>query len=133
VIQMSQIASDSEDEQTALAKNIEHLDYLMRLVADGVVSKCLALKAKTIWLSARITIGPQFLIPAAAAFTDGPIEYHWAIGPHQLSVEIPADGSCHWSYRNEVSGELWGTETPVDDGFPPQLVERLTRIAASNR
>jgi hypothetical protein len=123
----------SDEEKAAQAKIAEHLTYLRRMVAEGVISSELALNAKIVWIVAGITTGDRLPVPAAAAFPGGPIEYHWAVGPHQLSAEIPAEGPCLWTYRNKVTGELWGRETPTDDELPPRLVDYLTRIAASNR
>jgi hypothetical protein len=122
----------SDDEKAHHAKIAEHLAYLKRMAAEGVLSSELAFKAKIVWSVAWIETGDRLPIPAAAAMPNGPIEYHWAVGPHQLSVEIPAEGPCHWTYRHKVTGELWGTETATDDGLPPRLIEYLTRIVKSN-
>jgi hypothetical protein len=91
------------------------------------------LKAKTVWWVARVEAGGALPVPAAAAFPGGPVEYHWSAGPHQLSAEIPADGPCHWTYRNKDTGELWGAEVPSDDGLPARLARVLARVAGSSR
>ena len=110
----------------------EHLDYLTRMAVEGVVPPNLVTKAKAVWKVARISVGSLLPIPAAAAFLGGPVEYHWSVGPHQLSAEIPADGLCHWTYRNGNTGELWGEET-ADEGLPSRLIRALARIAESSR
>lgn len=119
-----------EDDTTVRLR--EHISYLTRMAAEGVLSPKLATKAKTVWRVAEVSAGGSLPVPAAAAFSGGPVEYHWSVGPHQLSAEIPAEGPCHWTYRNIKTGELWGVET-ADDGFPPQLNRALTRIAESSR
>jgi len=103
------------------------------MAVEGVLLSSLATKAKTVWWVAQASAGSALPVPAAAAFSGGPVEYHWAAGPHQLSAEIPADGPCHWTYRNGNTGELWGVETAVDEGLPHRLIRALTRIAASSR
>ena len=108
------------------------MGYLTRMADEGVVSPALAWKAKAVWMVAQISAGSLLPVPAAAAFSGGPVEYHWSVGPHQLSAEIPAEGPCHWTYRNVKTCELWGVETE-DDGPPPRLVSALTRIAQSLR
>lgn len=119
-------------ESDAALRTREHLDYLKRMAAEGVVPPALATKAKAIWLVAQVSVGSSLPVPAAAAFSGGPVEYHWSVGPHQLSAEISADGPCHWTYRNGSTGEFWGVETAVDEGLPPRLIRALTRIAANS-
>jgi hypothetical protein len=119
-------------ESDAAIRVREHLDYLRRMAADGVVPPALATKAKTVWWVAQVSVGSALPVPAAAAFPGGPVEYHWSVGPHQLSAEIPADGPCHWTYRNGSTGDLWGVETAVDEGLPSRLIRALTRIAAGS-
>ncbi len=128
-----QLCADHRDgEDIAAIRSREHISYLTRMAAEGVVSPKLATKAKTVWWVAQVSAGGSLPVPAVAAFPGGPVEYHWSVGPHQLSAEIPAEGPCHWTYRNSTTGELWGVET-ADDGFPPQLDRALTRIAESSR
>src|SRR5207248_8269901 len=115
----------SESDATLRAR--EHLDYLKRMAAEDVVPPALATKAKAVWWVAQASVGSALPVPAAAAFSGGPVEYHWSDGPHQLSAEIPANGPCHWTYRNGSTGELWGVETAVDEGLPPRLIRALTR------
>ena len=123
---------DDAIEDDATARSREHISYLTRMVAEGVVSPKLATKAKVVWWVAQLSTDGSLPVPAAAAFSGGPVEYHWSVGPQQLSAEIPAEGPCHWTYRNSTTGELWGVETE-NDGFPAQLNRALTRIARSSR
>lgn len=109
----------------------EHLDYLRRMTDAGVIPKELANKARAVWLVTRVYTGGKLTVPAAAAFTGGPVEYAWEAGPHQLSTEIPADGPCHWFYRHRETGETWGAAVPADEGFPPPLVQYLYRLTSS--
>jgi hypothetical protein len=111
----------------------EHLDYLRRMTTEGVVSPALATKAKAVWWIAQVSVGGDLPVPAAAAFSGGPVEYHWSVGPHQLSVEIPAEGLCHWTYRNRDTSELWGIETIMEDELPSRLIRALTRIMTGSR
>lgn len=123
---------DAPVDSARRAKNAEHIAYLARMAAEGVVPLDLARRAKAIWIVASITAGDELPVPAAAAFTGGPIEYHWDEGPHQLSVEIPATGPCHWFYRNKNTGEVWGEE--ANGLAPPTRAERyLERLVASLR
>jgi hypothetical protein len=121
------------DELADAAKVAEHLSYLQRMSSNGVVSADHAARAVQTWKAARAATSATLPVPAAAAFQGGPIEYHWEVGPHQMSAEIPADGPCHWFYRNKDTGETWGAENPADDGLSPRLTHYLTRIAASSR
>ena len=123
---------DTPAETDATARVREHISYLTRMAVEGVVSASLARKAKAVWLVAQVSVGGSLPVPAAVAFSGGPVEYHWTVGSHQLSAEIPADGPCHWTYRNVKTCELWGVETE-DDGPPPRLISALTRIAESSR
>ncbi|MGL4420081.1 MAG: hypothetical protein ACRCZF_05405, partial [Gemmataceae bacterium] len=95
-------------ENDAVLRSREHIDYLNRIAAEGVVPSALATKAKAVWWVAKALTDSALPIPAAAAISGGPVEYHWSAGPHQLVSEIPADGPCHWTYRNSRTGELWG-------------------------
>lgn len=113
-------------------KDAEHRAYLKRMATEKVVPPELARRAVLIWFVISVTTHNELPIPAAAAFTGGPIEYHWDEGPHQLSVEIPATGPCHWFYRNKATGEVWGEE--ADGLAPPTRAERyLERLVASLR
>ena len=120
------------DENRAALLSREHIDYLKRMAAEGVVPPALATKAKVVWWVAQGSAGSSLPVPAAAAFPGGPVEYHWSVGPHQLSAEIPSKGPCHWTYRNSGTGELWGLETLSEEGLPPRLIKALCRIATSS-
>jgi len=111
----------------------EHIAYLQRMATDGVVPSSLANKARLVWWVARASAGGPLPIPAAAAFPGGPFEYHWSVGPHRVSVEIPADGPCHWFYRDTTTEEIWGADLPSDDGLPACLEGYLHRLVASDR
>jgi hypothetical protein len=109
----------------------EHLAYLKRMVIDGVIDAGLANVARTVWYATWVETGGDLPVPAAAAFPGGPVEYHWEFGPHQLSIEIPADEPCHWFYRNKATGGTWGVEAPIIDGVPPQFLAYLQRLLPS--
>ncbi|MBP3958624.1 hypothetical protein J8F10_25535 [Gemmata sp. G18] len=109
----------------------EHLAYLKRMATDAVVSPALAHRAKVVWHVAWISLEGALPVPAAAAITDGPVEYFWEIGAHQMSVEIPVEGACHWFYRNKTTGEVWGGDNPTDDVLPLRIVRYLERLVAS--
>lgn len=86
----------------------EHLAYLRRLANQKIVSVELANKARAVWVLALLST-KEYLhlpVPAASALQGGPIEYHWSAGAHQLLLEIPPDGLCHWTYKNKTTGEL---------------------------
>ena len=110
----------------------EHLAYLERMAANGVVPASLVAKAREVWWLAWNSTSGLLPIPAAAAFSGGPFEYHWAVGPHRVSVEIPTDGPCHWFYRNTSTEEIMGSDLPSEDGLPPQFEEYLHRLVASD-
>jgi hypothetical protein len=114
------------------AKIAEHLAYLKRMAAEGVVPGALSRRAAIVWHLAWISAAGQLPIPAAATFSSGPIEYHWEVGPHQLSVEIPVEGPCHWFYRNKITGEVWGGEGAANE-LSPGIISHLKRLVASNR
>jgi hypothetical protein len=109
----------------------EHLAYLKRMVDERVIEFRLGEVAGAVWNAVHAGTGGGLPVPAAAAFPGGPVEYHWEVGPHQLSVEIPADESCHWFYRNKVTGGTWGTEAPITDGIPPQFLAYLQHLLSS--
>jgi hypothetical protein len=111
----------------------EHLDYLKDMAARGVVPSELAKRARVVWFVVGVETEGRMPVPAAAAFPGGPIEYHWSVDLHRMSVEIPADGLCHWFYKNTETGEVWGREVPFDDGLPGLLQQYLNRVIASAR
>ncbi len=109
----------------------EHLAYLRRMAAENVVDRHLADKAIQVWSVAWFDMDKTLPVPAAAAaFTGGPIEYHWERETHRASVEIPLDGPCHWFYRNTLTIEVFGVDVPVEKGLPTQLRKYLARFGA---
>lgn len=124
------LTTDVRVANDAALKDRAHLEYLNRLAADGVVPKSLATVARTVWWLARLSAGSRLPVPAASTFAGGPVEYLWSNGPHQLSVEIPANGACHWTYRNSRTGELWGVEIMLAEGLSPRIERALARIVA---
>ena len=121
--------ANTDFDRIAAAKIQEHLAYLRRLAVEGIVPGNLANKARVVWYLVLFSTPEHLPVPAASAFQGGPIEYHWSAGPHQLLVEIPPDGLCHWTYKNKTSGELWGVETPADDKLPNRLERILSQVA----
>ena len=111
----------------------EHLAYLRRMAAENVVDLRLADRARTVWQLAWFEMNQTLPVPAAAAFTGGPIEYHWERETHRASVEIPLDGPCHWFYRNTLTNEVFGVDVPVEKGLPKLLRKYLARLTPSDR
>ena len=111
----------------------EHLAYLRRMADENVVDRLLADKARTVWQVAWLELDQTLPVPAAAAFTGGPIEYHWERETHRASVEISPEGPCHWFYRNTLTNEVFGVEVPVDKGLPTLLRKYLARLMPSRR
>ena len=111
----------------------EHLAYLRRMADENVVDRRLAYKARTLWYVAWYEMDQTLPVPAAAAFTGGPIEFHWEQETHRASVEIPLDGPCHWFYRNTQTNEVFGVEVPVDKGLPTLLRKYLARLTPKSR
>ncbi len=111
----------------------EHLAYLRRMADENVVDRHLADKAIQVWSVAWFEMNQTLPVPAAAAFTGGPIEYHWERETHRASVEIPLDGPCHWFYRNTLTNEVFGVEVPVENGLPTLLRKYLARLIPSRR
>ena len=111
----------------------EHLAYLRRMAAENVVDLRLADRARTVWQLAWFEMNQTLPVPAAAAFTGGPIEYHWERETHRASVEIPLDGPCHWFYRNTLTNEVFGVDVLVDKGLPTLLRKYLARLTPSDR
>jgi len=68
--------SQTAAEVDATRKEREHIDYLKRMAAEGVVPPALATKAKAVWWVARASADDALPVPAAAAFPGGPVEYH---------------------------------------------------------
>lgn len=100
---------------------------------ENVVDLRLADRAKTVWQVAWFEMDQTLPVPAAAAFTGGPIEYHWERETHRASVEIPLDGPCHWFYHNTLTNEVFGVDVPVEKGLPTQLRKYLARLIPSRR
>ena len=121
--------TNTDFDRIAAGKVHEHLTYLRRLADQGVVSADLANKARIVWYLVWFSTPKHLPVPAASALQGGPIEYHWSAGPHQLLLEIPSDGLCHWTYTNKTTGELWGVETPADEKLPNRLERILSQIA----
>ena len=96
---------------------------------EQVIDTKLANVARMVWYALWVETGGALPVPAAAACPGGPVEYHWEFGPHQLSVEIPADEPCHWFYRNTATGGTWGTESPIINGIPPQWLASVPPTA----
>ncbi len=131
VSRFSPQVTNAGNDPIADGKVHEHLAYLRRLADQKVVSVELANKARAVWFLALLST-KEYLhlpVPAASAIQGGPIEYHWSAGAHQLLLEIPPDGLCHWTYKNKTSGELWGVETPADEKLPNKLERILYQIA----
>lgn len=112
-------------------KNQEHLDYLKRMVESEVLDPRLGELARAVWDAVSSEFGGRLPVPAAAAFPGGPVEYHWEFGPHQLTIEVPANEPCHWFYRNKATGGTWGIEAPITDGVPPQFLAYLQHLLPS--
>ena len=110
----------------------EHLDFLDRMAAEGVVPQRLAERAHEVWARARQKSGNRLPVPAATAGEGGPVGLNWDRGEHHLEAEIPSDGPVEWFYRNWITDEIWDVDQPLGEPFPPILIQYFERIVIAN-
>src|SRR5258707_1117103 len=67
----------------------EHLDFLDRVAAEGLVPQRLAERAHEVWARARRESGNRLPRPIFTATEGGPIGLNWDRGEHHLEAEIP--------------------------------------------
>ena len=104
-----------------------HHAYLARMVTEGVVPAEISAKARRIWESARMAV-PNLPVPAAVAYSGGPLHYTWDNGHFQVTAEIPADGLCEWYVSDRHSGAFDGGDFEPADGLPVMIIAGLRRI-----
>lgn len=97
--------------------------YLLRL-ADEPIGRTVA----TFWERVQRTergLPP----PTALRSEDGSMHLAWDRDVHHLDVDLRADGTFEWFYRNRLTDELDGTDEERVAGVPEVFAARLRLLA----
>jgi GNAT superfamily N-acetyltransferase len=110
-------------------KEIEHMEFLMRISSEGSpppISKETAALAAELWHLISQTSEWKIPVPAAAAGPDGKVFYAWNTKRHHLEAEIIPGQHIEFFYRDRETGECWGEDYEPGSALPPQIISTLS-------
>jgi hypothetical protein len=103
----------------------------LREVSDGsnpLISPVTACRAAQAWVDVSEATGNALPVPAACTGPDGQMMYVWDKGRHHLELEIAADGTAEFFYRDRQTGELWGEEYRPGAQLAAEIVAKLNHL-----
>lgn len=81
------------------------------------------------WSLLSRTLPQMLTVPDASCGPDKQFLFLWDKDEHHLELEIEANGSAYFFYRNRTSGALWDTEYTPGNALSSDVVEKLRMFA----
>lgn len=72
------------------------------------------------------TKGLALEVPSACPGSKDNFMYTWSKAQHYLECEIFGSGEIEFFYRNRTTGENWGKDTTLEQGFSIDILRYLT-------
>lgn len=107
----------------------EWLKFLFGLVDAGYVSESQVSHVRAFWEELKNRIGRPLRLPITMPAGDGSIQLAWSTKEHYLDIDMFADGSYEWFYRNRFTDELDGTENERCTALSAPLLALIDRVA----
>ena len=80
-------------------------------------------RLRQVWKHIRDHVGPRLPLPV-----DGAIQLYWDAGNKYLEVEVYADGTLRWFYKDRAGLERDGSDDDRVRGVPSHLLSRLVSL-----
>lgn len=101
--------------------------YMASLDADDCeVAAPQRSSVRQIWSQITRRFGALIAPPAAGLLDNGVFFMSWSRGPHYCEIELTADGSIEWFYKNRETRDLAGTEGEAETSLSSSLMSRLS-------
>lgn len=85
-------------------------------------------RVRQVWEHIRDHVGPRLPLPVTQPTPDGAIQLYWDDGNKYLEVDVYADGTLHWFYKDRAGSERDGTDDDRVRGVPSHLLNRLVSL-----
>jgi hypothetical protein len=85
-------------------------------------------RVRQVWAHIRNHVGPRLPLPVTQPTPDGAIQLYWDIHNKYLELDVYADGTLHWFFKDRASSERDGTEDDPVRGVPSHLLRRLVSL-----
>src|SRR5205823_5953034 len=100
--------------------------FISNLRDNKEISGETASRAWNIWLQLKNAAGEVLRVPDASAGPDDEFIFIWNSPEHYLEVEILADGTLEFFYRNRYNGSLWGSDYKFGQNITQEVLDKLT-------
>jgi hypothetical protein len=87
-------------------------------------------RVRQVWKQIRDQVGPRLALPVTQATPDGAIQLYWDTGTKYLEIEVYADGTLHWFFKDLTSGFRDGTDDERVRGVPSHLMQHLIALVS---
>lgn len=87
-------------------------------------------RVRQVWKQIRDHVGPRLGLPVTQSTVEGAVQLYWDTGSKYLEVDVYADGTVHWFYKNRMSGERDGTDDERVRGVPSHLLEHVVALVS---
>ena len=123
------VAADTRDSDKPTGVTLEAWNtYLDSLAGSTEVSSHAVETTRRLWrsLSRRI---PSLSVPAAEPLESGTLQLVWDAGRTHVDVDVLADGTFEWFYRDRTTGLTSGQEDCAPEALPDALCAFLGMLA----
>jgi len=109
------------------AKEVERWGKYVEALAVRMPS---AKFASSFWNQACATLGAGLVAPVTVPGEDGSVHLAWDFGYHYFDIDLFADGSAEWFYRDRSAGIVDGGEVQSISGtLTNDILRRLKLVA----
>lgn len=118
-----------KSEATKLRLYLDSLKNEVREARDANFSERVLNLSWSVWKALKSLFeatGRCLEVPDACPGSKDNFMYTWSESEHYLECEIFATGEIEFFYRNRKTGEVWGEDTTLEQGFSTDILEKAS-------
>jgi hypothetical protein len=87
-------------------------------------------RVRDTWEEIRAFVGDRLPLPVTQSGAEGAIQLYWDNKRKYVEVDVLADGTLHWFYKDRSTEARDGTEDEPVRGVPSHLLARLVEFVS---
>lgn len=85
-------------------------------------------KVRQVWERIRSRVGTRLPIPVTQPSADGALQLYWDVEDKYIEIDVYANGTLHWFYKDRVSGDIDGSDDEPERGVALHILNHLVSL-----